>query len=101
MRLITCNLRTWLRNILMANYFNKRTLYKAFAFAFFMLACNVFAFAQIPLCPDGTPDDGSGDCFMNEVPIDGGASVLIAAGVAYGLKKVYDKRKQDNKADMS
>jgi hypothetical protein len=31
----------------------------------------------------------------NQVPIDGGAGILVAAGVAYGIKKVYDKRKQN------
>lgn len=44
-----------------------------------------------PLDPDGDPDD--------TVPIDGGASVLIAAGVAYGLKKVYDKRNENKKVN--
>jgi hypothetical protein len=28
------------------------------------------------------------------VPIDGGLSLLIAAGVGYGIKKVRDSRKQ-------
>jgi hypothetical protein len=28
------------------------------------------------------------------VPIDGGLSFLLAAGAAYGAKKVYDKRKE-------
>ncbi len=28
-----------------------------------------------------------------EIPIDGGASLLIAGGVAYGLKKLRDRRK--------
>jgi len=45
-----------------------------------------------------TPD---GDCVDNPVPIDGGASILVAAGVAYGLKKVYDKRKQNKEADIA
>ncbi len=27
------------------------------------------------------------------VPIDGGASLLLASGVAYGLKKIRDRRK--------
>ncbi|MBN8788152.1 MAG: hypothetical protein J0I84_13760 [Terrimonas sp.] len=36
--------------------------------------------------PGGDPD--------TEVPIDGGVSLLIAAGVAYGAKKAYDKRKK-------
>ncbi len=29
-----------------------------------------------------------------DVPIDGGLSILLAAGVAYGAKKGYDKRKK-------
>ena len=28
-------------------------------------------------------------------PIDGGLSLLLAAGGAYGVKKLYDKRKND------
>jgi hypothetical protein len=28
-------------------------------------------------------------------PFDGGASLLIAAGVAYGIKKAYNRRKKD------
>jgi len=42
--------------------------------------------AQIPGNPGGDPD---------EIPIDGGLSLLVAAGVAYGAKKAYDKRKKD------
>ncbi len=38
-----------------------------------------------PVDPGGDPD----------VPIDGGVSLLIAAGVAYGAKKAYDKRKKE------
>jgi len=36
--------------------------------------------------PDGTPGDP-------DVPIDGGLSLLVAAGVGYGVKKVREKRK--------
>ncbi len=43
--------------------------------------------AQLP-DPRGDPD---------EIPIDGGLSLLIAAGVAYGAKKAYDKRKKGPK----
>ncbi|NCP85659.1 MAG: hypothetical protein GW823_12415 [Bacteroidetes bacterium] len=32
-------------------------------------------------------------------PIDGGLSLLLAAGAAYGAKKVYDFRKKDNQDD--
>lgn len=30
------------------------------------------------------------------VPIDGGVSILVAAGVAYGVKKVRDYKKEKN-----
>lgn len=29
-----------------------------------------------------------------DVPIDGGLSLLLAAGVGYGIKKIRDKRKE-------
>jgi hypothetical protein len=30
---------------------------------------------------------------VNDVPVDGGLSLLIAAGVGYGAKKIREKRK--------
>lgn len=30
------------------------------------------------------------------VPIDGGLAYLVAAGIGYGIKKMYDKNKQQN-----
>lgn len=33
------------------------------------------------------------------VPLDGGVSILVAAGIAYGAKKAYDKRKKDAAAN--
>ena len=45
------------------------------------------------------PNDG----FEPGVPIDGGASLLAAAGVAYGVKKYRDFRKkegQENENDL-
>lgn len=47
--------------------------------------------AQIP-DPGSDPDD---------IPLDGGLSMLIAAGVAYGAKKAYDKRKKEPKAPVN
>jgi len=44
---------------------------------------SVSTFAQ-PGNPGGDPD----------VPIDGGIGILIAAGVLYGSKKIYDARKK-------
>lgn len=34
-----------------------------------------------------------------DVPIDGGASILAAAGLAYGAKKIIDKRKENKTED--
>ena len=48
--------------------------------AFFMVP--VFATAQVD--PGGGPD----------VPIDGGLSLLVAAGAAYGVKKYRDGKKK-------
>lgn len=32
------------------------------------------------------------------VPLDGGVSLLVAAGVGYAIKKAYNKRKEDKEA---
>lgn len=45
-------------------------------------------FAQLPQ-PGGDPDAA-------DVPIDGGLSMLLAAGVGYAVKKGYEKRKRSN-----
>ncbi|WP_162796041.1 PID-CTERM protein-sorting domain-containing protein [Pedobacter nanyangensis] len=79
-----------------------RTIYKAFFLVVLAVSVCNYAIAQ----DDPEPDDGPGtpcppdsaldDCDPdNDVPIDGGAGILVAAGVAYGIKKVYDKRKQN------
>lgn len=36
---------------------------------------------------------GSGGPTPTAVPIDGGASILLASGVAFGLKKLRDRRR--------
>jgi hypothetical protein len=43
----------------------------------------VLVHAQQPPDPGGDPD----------VPVDGGLSLLLAAGIGYGVKKIHDKRK--------
>ena len=35
-----------------------------------------------------------------DAPIDGGLSLLVAAGVGYGIKKARDTRKKDNKTEV-
>ncbi len=37
--------------------------------------------------------DGFGEV-IEDVPVDGGLSLLVAAGVGYGAKKLREKRKQ-------
>lgn len=57
------------------------------------LATSISLFAQGgggPV-PDPTPTSGT-----NNVPIDGGISLLAAAGVAYGAKKLHDARKKNS-----
>ena len=42
--------------------------------------------------PGGDDDDD-----VTDVPFDGGVSLLVAAGVGYGLKKAHDKKKAEKK----
>ena len=73
----------------------------------FICALSVFLFSTHVKAADGPcdpfdPQPGCEDYNPDNVPIDGGASILIAAGVAYGLKKAYDKRSNSvkEKADQ-
>lgn len=34
---------------------------------------------------------------VEDVPFDGGVSLLVAAGIGYGLKKAHDKKKAEKK----
>ncbi len=36
---------------------------------------------------------------VNDVPLDGGISLLVGAGVAYGIKKVYQNKQQKHEQD--
>lgn len=49
-----------------------------------IMSLPVAAFAQGP----GFDDD------VEDVPVDGGVSLLVAAGVGYGAKKLKDARKK-------
>ena len=44
-------------------------------------------------------DNPGGLPAVNDVPLDGGLSILLAAGVGYGIKKVRDGRKEKNQTD--
>jgi len=49
------------------------------------------AVAQQPSTGGPTPSAPAPD--PTQVPIDGGASLLLASGVAFGLKKLRDRRR--------
>ena len=58
----------------------KRYKYLSYLLGSFLFLLPVLANAQ-----PGFGDD------VNDVPIDGGLSVLVAAGIGYGLKKIKTK----------
>jgi len=65
----------------------KYTLLPAFAGALvFGLLIVAPAFAQAPNTGGPSPQPAA-------VPLDGGASLLLASGVAFGLKKLRDRRR--------
>lgn len=51
----------------------------------FMIIAPQLTFSQDPPDPGGEVDG---------VPIDGGITLLVAVGIAYGAKKVHDARKK-------
>ncbi|MFC5270526.1 PID-CTERM protein-sorting domain-containing protein [Adhaeribacter terreus] len=63
----------------------------------FTLITGICLFAgMVKVYAQGPPDDGGPtptEPPPAEIPIDGGASLLVAGGVAYGLKKLRDRRK--------
>ncbi|MFN4246733.1 MAG: PID-CTERM protein-sorting domain-containing protein [Flavipsychrobacter sp.] len=54
------------------------------AYIFFMMM-SITASAQGP---------GFDDDVVDEVPIDGGVSALVVAGIAYGVKKLKEQKKE-------
>ena len=44
--------------------------------------------------PSSTEEDDVTDV-TDMVPLDGGLSILLAAGVTYGLKKMHDSKKRE------
>jgi hypothetical protein len=59
---------------------------KMLVLVFGLSLLSVGVFAQDPGTPDGSTDPDAA------VPIDGGISLLVAAGVGYGAKKINDRR---------
>ena len=59
---------------------------KLLFFAALFYSSSVFAQPS----PSGSPD----------VPIDGGVSLLVAAGIGYGAKKIKDARKKRKESEL-
>ena len=58
-----------------------------------MISTFCIVFPLISHADPGPPDP-------NDAPIDGGVSLLIAAGAAYGLKKFRAARKKEQEEDL-
>ncbi len=54
--------------------------------------CIMFLLFMLPSLLHAQP--GFGDD-VSDVPVDGGLSLLVAAGIGYGVKKIREKRKGD------
>ena len=65
---------------------------------FLFTICIIVVFACLPSLLWAQPGGGGPDPDPS-VPLDGGVSLLVAAGVGYALKKARDKRKE-NKMSM-
>lgn len=64
-----------------------------FLFTAFLLAI----FSALPALCNAQGDPGDDP----DAPIDGGVSILVAAGVGYGLKKANDQRKKNRRIDVN
>ena len=70
-------------------FISKKNLLKPL-FLFLIVLLPTLALAQAD--PGGDPDEEP-----EPAPIDGGISLLIAAGIGYGAKKLYDVKKKKTK----
>jgi hypothetical protein len=66
---------------------NKKQLYTAAGLAF-----GLILFTTLQVMAQGGP--GNGGPTPTNVPIDGGASLLVAGGIAFGLKKLRDRKRR-------
>lgn len=63
---------------------------KRLLFLGFFLTAGLTAFAQ-----DDDMPPGSGGPAPTTIPLDGGASILLASGVAYGLRQFRQRQKKN------
>jgi hypothetical protein len=67
--------------------------FKQYSFLFLLLFLAIVSNAAVPPPPPGT---GPGCWPPPCIPIDGGITLLMAAGAAYGAKKIYNSKKKAN-----
>ena len=82
-------------NMFLKNIKMKKINYKKYILSLIMMIAVTVAFASDgPPNPGGTPVGGE-DPLGGGAPIGGGTIILIALGVAYGGKKIYNYRKKE------
>jgi hypothetical protein len=67
-------------------YMNRRLLY-TFILSITFTVLSVAAFAQ------AAPNSSGAFEPVTDVPVDGGIALLVAGGIGYGVKKLYDRKK--------
>jgi hypothetical protein len=66
--------------------------FKQYSFLFLFLVLVIVSNAAVP--PPPPPGTGPGCWPPPCIPIDGGITLLMAAGAAYGAKKIFDSKKK-------
>lgn len=72
----------------------KKQLRYLLMLVFVVFGTVVYSQGDPPEDPGGNPG-GNPPVDGTDVPIDGGAVLLLAAGAAYGAKKLRDKKKKE------
>ena len=65
--------------------------FKQFLLTSTLATALILGVGAVSVKAQGPPPGGGGGIPAN-VPIDGGASLLLAGGVAYGVKKIRERR---------
>ena len=68
---------------------------KRFALISFLLLAGAGAQHAAAQPGSGGPQPGAGPTGPTGVPLDGGASLLLAGGVAYGLRRLRQRRRAE------
>jgi hypothetical protein len=76
----------------------KKKKMKSRKYKYYLSILSVFMINALAFAQDPQPPPGFDDSVTDLVPLDGGLTILLAAGViTYGLKKIYDTPKDGNK----